>query len=255
VTTEYVLNAIFGLAIGFVGGYAGIGGAPFLIFLLGATLGYPQHVAQGTVVAIMLGPMSLGGVLAMSNRVRAHLRYVVIGVLTYASVSYIGATAAYALTSDTLRMVFAGFLLLAGANNLISIVRAEPEERKPIVPLNALSFTVVGCVVGLVGGLLGIGAGIILVPLVIWLYAMHKDDARAISLAILTPPVSVGAAWKYHAEGDVRWDIALIGFCAYAVSNYWGAKAGKATTTRQFQAIMGAVMVVSAILYALQLRQ
>lgn len=252
-TTEYALNAFFGLAVGFVGGYAGLGGAPFLIFLLCSTLGYPQRVAQGTVLAIMLGPMSLPGVWVMRDRVMPRLRYIAIGVLTYASVSYLGAMAAYAISSDALRLIFALALLLCGVRYLAVIVLPDAVGERPLVPENVFTFTLLGCVVGALGGLLGIGAGVVMVPALIWLFGMHKDDARAISLAILTPPVSVGAVLKYSAEGDVRWDLALIGFAAYFISNYWGAQLGKAAAPRRFQGIMGAVLVVSAIFFALQL--
>ena len=81
---EPALCALFGMFVGFAGGYAGIGGAPFLVAAMVLFLGYDQHLAQGTVLAVMLGPMSLPGVLVMWDRVRLLKVEIGIGVVAYA---------------------------------------------------------------------------------------------------------------------------------------------------------------------------
>ena len=168
--TEYVLNALFGLVIGFVGGYAGISGAPFLVFLLGAFLGYSQHLAQGTVVAMMLGPMSLLGVWVMWDRVKPLLGYVAVGVLTYATFSYLGAAIAYLFSSETLRLLFAVLVLALGLRYVFQKNSAEGEDpvARPFLPFNLWTMALLGAVVGVIGGMFGIGAGVVMVP-VLWL--------------------------------------------------------------------------------------
>jgi uncharacterized membrane protein YfcA len=106
-----------------------------------------------------------------------------------------------------------------------------------------------GAIVGVTGGLFGIGAGVLLVPLLIKVYGVHKDDARAISLAILLPPVSIGAVIKYQMQGDIRWVATAIGFGAYLVSNYWGARIGRLHSSRRFQFYMGMILVAIGVLY------
>lgn len=299
-TQEIVLNALFGVIIGFVGGYAGIGGAPFLVFLLGLTLGYSQHEAQGTVVAIMLGPMSLPGVWVMRDRVRPHITAIAIAVVTYAIFSYAGASLAYQFSSRTLKLFFAALLLGLGLRYLLKARSAagrddsildraglppaevttpaelsgEPapereahgearteaqsdtqsdtqsESPRGLIPMNALSMTLLGCAIGVVGGMFGIGAGVLMVPLLCWLFALPKNDARAISLAILLPPVSIGAALRYHQQGDVRWLPAIVGFVAYFLTNYQGAKVGRTSSSKSFDGVMGVVLVLTALIYA-----
>ena len=88
---EWLAFVALGAAVGFAGGYAGIGGAPFLVVGLALLLGYDQHVAQGTVLAVMLGPMSLPAVIVMWDRVKLLKREIFIGVACYAIISYFGA--------------------------------------------------------------------------------------------------------------------------------------------------------------------
>ena len=250
--TEYVLNALFGLVIGFVGGYAGISGAPFLVFLLGAFLGYSQHLAQGTVVAMMLGPMSLLGVWVMWDRVKPLLGYVAVGVLTYATFSYLGAAIAYLFSSETLRLLFAVLVLALGLRYVFQKNSAEGEDpvARPFLPFNLWTMALLGAVVGVIGGMFGIGAGVVMVPVLVKFFGVHKDDSRALSLAILVPPVSIGAVLQYHSHGDVKWMMVLVGFVAYFSSNYWGAKLGRSASPRRFQLVMGVLLILSALLFA-----
>lgn len=254
-TEEYLLNALFGLLVGFVGGYAGIGGAPILIFLLGTFLSYPQHQAQGTVLAIMLGPMTLPAMWVMKDRLRRLLRYIVVSFLAYAGFSYLGAFFAYEFSSRELHLLFAAVLGILG---LLSFLSARLCSRRTNeyedcqtrqVSLNVGTMALLGAAVGVVGGLFGIGAGVLMVPLLICWFRMDKDDARAISLAILLPPVSLGAVIKYSAMDDILWPMAGVGFAAYLASNYFGAKLGRAHRPDQFHWVMSILMVVLAFIY------
>ncbi len=254
---EIILVSIGGILVGFVGGYAGIGAAPILVFVYGYFLGYPQHTAQGTVAAIMLGPMSAGGVIAMWERVWKYRITVLIGVVTYAVFSYPGAVLAYFFSNLTLRLIFAAFLVFLGIRTAFGEYRNNPDNisvspgRGVSIPLNHFSVVVLGAIIGLVGGFLGIGAGVLMVPLLIWLFRVSKNDARAISLAILLPPVSIGAVWKYHSEGDVNWWAVLVGLLAYMTSNYFGARFGSRQSDRAFNYFLAVLMVVIGIVYSL----
>lgn len=243
---ELFLNGLFGVIIGFVGGYAGIGGAPLLIFLLGTFLSYPQHLAQGTVVAIMLGPMSLGGVIAHWVQVKQYWKHILIGVFTYAIFSYFGAWIAYLFSSATLRLLFGGLLFVLGLRYMCQ--KERPIDEGP-AELRLWPMTILGSVVGVIGGLFGIGAGVLLVPLLIMIFKVPKDDARAISLAILLLPVSLGAVIKYQGSGDILWSMVLVGFLGYLVSNYAGARLGMRHRPRHFQLIMGSILLICAVLY------
>ena len=252
---EYLLNALSGLLAGFVGGYAGIGGAPILIFFMGAVLGYPQHLAQGTATAILLGPKTLPAVWVMRDRVRSRLRLVLAAACPIAVFSYLGASLAYLFSSSGLRLLFAGLLMAIGACYCLGRLlgaRGPDESRRPHLELTTARMAVLGALLGVVGGLFGIGAGILMVPILWWLFGLHKDDARAISLAILAIPVFIGAVIKYHGQGDVNWPMAGVAFAAYLLSNYWGARLGRRHKPEHFKTGMGLVLLVMGVLYALR---
>ena len=87
---------------------------------------------------------------------------------------------------------------------------------------------------GILGGMFGIGAGILMVPILIGVFKLKKEHARALSLAILIPPVSYGAFIKYNFENPVDWQLVGILFASYFIANFFGAKMGSKISGKGF---------------------
>ena len=52
---DLLIYVILGLSVGYIGGYAGIGGGPFLVSFLVLVCGMSQLMAQGNILTMMLG--------------------------------------------------------------------------------------------------------------------------------------------------------------------------------------------------------
>lgn len=251
----FVLSAL-SIAVGFIGGYAGIGGAPILVAAMVMCLGFDQHLAQGTVLAVMLGPMSLAGVVVMWDRVRLLLRPIIAGVAAYAVCSNLGARIAFAMASQPLEALFGVLLVGLGAHyiwrsrNLESptLTAAKPAVTTSLIPFNSWTVCAASGVIGVAGGLFGIGAGVLLVPVLVSLFGLHKDDARSLSLAILLPPVSIGAVIEYQHHGKIDWPAAALIFAAYFATNYFGAKVGRKHSPRRFLRALGALLLLLGVI-------
>ena len=63
-----------------------------------------------------------------------------------------------------------------------------------LLKLSTVRFILIGFVAGLTSGLLGVGGGIAMVPLMVWLCRLDQKTAHATSLAAIIPIASVGAA-------------------------------------------------------------
>ncbi len=257
---EWITLIVFGALVGFVGGYAGIGGAPLLVAGLVLALEKDQHLAQGTILAVMLAPMSLPGVIVMRDRVRLLWPFIAVGVGTYAVFSNLGARLAYSLDRIGLTLAFAALLILLGLHYLTRSERVEdtvpldPERptltRSTRVPFSVVSVSLIGAGVGVAGGLFGIGAGVLMVPILISAVGLHKDDARALSLAILLPPVSIGAVVEYEHHGGIDWTAAAVILVAYLLTNFPGASLGRRHNTQRFLRVTGAALFVLGLFSA-----
>lgn len=245
---EIIIFIIIGLFVGYVGGYAGIGGAPFLVAILVLGLGMSQFEAQGAILAMMMGPMSLLGALTMKKEIHAQWKNVLIGVFSYAIFSYFGALLAFDLGESSVQIYFAIMLFIVA---IIQIIPSHFFSKNPIQSqaIRPIWMLVIGAGTGIIGGLFGIGAGVLMIPIFMSIFHLKKEFARALSLAILLPPVSLGAFVKYYNEGVVDWGIALILFISYFFANYFGAKKGTQSSLKNFKIIYSMLLIIIALLY------
>ena len=72
----------------------------------------------------------------------------------------------------------------------------------------AIWYLVTGAVAGMLSGFLGIGGGIILVPMMVGLLGLTQHKAHGTSLAIIIPIAMIGTA-IYALRGDVNWTLVL----------------------------------------------
>jgi uncharacterized membrane protein YfcA len=89
---------------------------------------------------------------------------------------------------------------------------AQASASLPILVLIGLS-------AGLTAGLFGVGGGLIIVPALIYLVGFSAQKAIGTSLAVLLPPVGLGAFLEYYRHGNVDVRAAV----AIAVSLFAGA--------------------------------
>lgn len=241
---------ILGLFIGYVGGYAGIGGGPFLVSFLVLVCGFSQLQAQGNILTMMLGPMSLLGVMSLYNYVKQQWLNITIGVFSYCVFSYFGALGAFLIGEQNLKIYFAILLVIIALIQITPLLKNKTALSKNTKTSIFWGWVfILGALTGTIGGLFGIGAGVLMVPVLIGSFKMKKEFARALSLAILVPPVSYGAYIKYNLENPIDWNIVIILFSSYFIANYFGAKAGTKASDKRFKVVYSVVLIAIALVY------
>lgn len=119
VTTLLIL-LIIGVVTGFMSGMLGIGGAIIMVPALIYLLGFTQHMAQGTSMAVMLPPI---GIIAAFNYWKAgmvNIKFAAIVVIAFLLGSYFGSKLAITMPQAVLKKIFAILLLLVAGKMLFS---------------------------------------------------------------------------------------------------------------------------------------
>lgn len=75
--------------------------------------------------------------------------------------------------------------------------------------MEILLMTGAGLAAGVISGLLGVGGGVILVPVFVYLFKMNMHQAIGTSLAIIVPTAFLGAL-RHQMDGAVLWRFVLI---------------------------------------------
>ncbi len=90
--------------------------------------------------------------------------------------------------------------------------------------LTFLILIVIGLVTGAVGGMLGIGGAIILIPALVYFVGFSHHEAIGTSLAVMLPPIGLFAAYNYYKAGQVNIKYALIIAAAFMIGSYFTSK-------------------------------
>ncbi len=70
--------------------------------------------------------------------------------------------------------------------------------------LQSLFLSVIGFAAGIGSGLFGIGGGVIIVPLLVFIYGLEQRTASATSLIAMILPVGILGVWEYYKAGIVN---------------------------------------------------
>ncbi len=239
-----VLALLSGSVAGVLSGVFGIGGGIVLVPMLGLLLGLSQVDAQGVTLAVLLLPVGLPAVLAYRRRVAIPWRLVAATIAGFVVAVGPGARIATALDGRLLRTLFAGMVVIVAVRTWRQAgARGDGEVGKHAPPRSAWNGTWIGATGGLLAGLLGIGGGIVMIPLLVGVQGLDQREAQAVSLAVMLPPVGLPGVLAYaQARGALPWGVMALVAAGFAVGALGGARlavrARTATLSRAFAAFL-----------------
>jgi hypothetical protein len=238
-----------GVTGGTLAGLFGIGGGIVLVPLLALLLGLNQHQAQGVTLAALLLPLGLPAVLQY-RRQGVRIPWKVVGFLMAGFIpgAYGGADLANRIPSDRLRWCFSAFLLLLA---LRSLLHARPARSSGSArPRREAWALAIGLAGGVASGLLGIGGGLIMVPLMVWVHGVEQHEAQAASLALMLPPIGLPAVVVYvRAQSAFPWWALAAVAVGFPLGAYLGARlSGRLRGPRMGKAFAGLLVVMALLL-------
>ena len=191
-----------GIGVGFASGLLGVGGCfimiPVQYWILtasGVDATVAIRVAFGTNLLVVL-PTAISGAVGHSRK-RAVLwkAGIVLGV-TGAFSSLLGGYVAAHLPGKILTTIF-GLAILAGA---VRMLTAKPPKVTEEPTKRIFSYFLWGVPLGFASGLIGIGGGVLMVPVmvVILKFRMHQAVGTSTAMMIFT---SIGGVFSYIMEG------------------------------------------------------
>jgi uncharacterized membrane protein YfcA len=68
---------------------------------------------------------------------------------------------------------------------------------------------VIGVIVGIYSGIMGLGGGTIMIPIMVLILGFTQKEALGTSLAVMIPPVTLPAVIEYYRNGHVKPTVAI----------------------------------------------
>jgi uncharacterized protein len=203
-----VLIVLLSLTVGVLVGLLGIGGGVVLVPALVYLLRYDQHMAQGTSLLILLPPIGLGALREYWKNGQVDLSAGIYCAVGFLIGGYGGGKIAVPMPSNVLKAIFGCFLMMSAvllwrktrAGNAADPPGAASPRQNP---LRSFGIFCMAAFCGVAAGMVGIGGGVLLVPLLSLLFGFSQHRAQGTSLIALIPPTGLLAFLAYWKAGYV----------------------------------------------------
>jgi uncharacterized membrane protein YfcA len=110
-----------------------------------------------------------------------------------------------------------------------------------------LILALIGLAAGTMGGMVGIGGGLIIVPAMVYLMGADQKTAQGTSIAIMLPPIGFFAAMNYYKEGYINIKYAAIIAFTFLLGGYIGSKLAIALPEALVKKVFAAFMIITAV--------
>jgi len=233
-----VVGILVGLVAGVMSGLFGVGGGivttPAIQFLLGGA----PYVALGTPLPVIF-PTALVGAWTYHRGGEVSMR----AAAWAAGPGVVGSVGGAALTSR----IDPHWLLLVTAVLIVwqavRVGRGGDYRIRPRGSTPGWEYALLGLVTGFVSGLLGVGGGIVFVPLVTTLLGMPLKRALGTSLVVIAA-VAIPGTIVHAALGHIDWTLVAV-FAATSVPlSFAGARVALRIDAQRLEQIYGAVLVL-----------
>jgi uncharacterized membrane protein YfcA len=249
-------SSLIGLLAGLIGGLAGIGGSmvmiPGLFLVFGDNEGHTrQHLYMGAAMVVNV-VVSLPATYQhwRAGAMRADLARWLVPTMT--AMMVVGVLASNRFDGEALRVMLAGFIALYCALNIARALRPVPADDRPPERGGPGLLVGIGLATGLVGGLLGIGGGVLMVPALQLLGRVRLRHAIATSSLVMCITAAVGATLKLwtlgphgHTAGEAGWLVLAMSPGAIAGAMI-GAALVHALPIRVVRVVISALLIVAA---------
>lgn len=191
-----------GLAAGLLSGLFGIGGGTIIVPALALWLGMSQKLAAGTSVAAILPTAVVG---AASYAIQGNVDWIAalclaIGIVAGAQLGTYLLARLPVSTIQIAFMVFLGVVIVS-----LWIIVPQREDQIGISALSAVLLVFTGLVTGVLSGVLGVGGGVIVVPVLMFFFGANDLAAKGSSLVMMIPGSISGTLGNWRRNNvDLR---------------------------------------------------
>ena len=84
-------------------------------------------------------------------------------------------------------------------------------------------YIVIGLLAGFLGGIVGVGGGIVVIPALTMLFGFSQLKAQGTSLAFLIFPVTIAAVYNYYKAGYVDMQVAIIIAIGFVIGSFFSS--------------------------------
>lgn len=106
---------------------------------------------------------------------------------------------------------------------------------------------IIGIAAGVLGGMVGVGGGIVIVPALVFFLGFSQKMAQGTSLGILLLPVGLLGVIQYYKEGYVDIKVLLIISAGFFLGSLLGSKLALSLSQETVKKIFAVLLIIIAV--------
>jgi len=112
-----------------------------------------------------------------------------------------------------------------------------------------LGYAAIGIAAGILGGFVGVGGGIIIIPALILMFGYDQLKAQGTSLAILLPPIGLLGFLQYWRNPEVHINLVAAGIIAltFMLGAFYGGKWANMLDANLMRKVFSVFLAVIAV--------
>lgn len=251
------LLPIFGFLIGIAAALTGVGGGIFIVPLLNLLFDFSVVSAIGTSLATII-PTSIAAAINYARQKRVYFTVGILLALATSPGAYIGSElTSVPLVKTWLGPIFGVFLIIVAAHMIVEALSAKSQKicllKDPAFEKNLFRNSkklLVGFVLsffgGVASGLLGVGGGSILVPIMCLAldFPIHFSVPTSMFIMIFT---SITGVAGHLQQGDVNPLFALYLGAGSIIGAQIGAWTSKRLSNRDLRLVFAVMLIVASV--------
>ncbi|HTN55795.1 MAG TPA: sulfite exporter TauE/SafE family protein [Microbacterium sp.] len=244
----YLAFVFIGLTAGLLSGLFGVGGGTVIVPLLVLMLRFDQRLAAGTSLTAIVPTASVG---VISYALSGSVAWIAALILAAGAVvgAQIGSRLMPRISQAALRWGFVVFVVVVMVSLFVVIPsRAAVFE---LSWLNGVGLVLVGMLTGIVAGLIGVGGGVIVVPVLMFVFGTSDLVAKGTSLMMMIPTAVSGTIGNLRHRNVDLVAAAIIGVSA-CTTTALGAWLATLIDPRTGNMLFAAYLVVVAVQMAIK---
>jgi uncharacterized membrane protein YfcA len=102
----------------------------------------------------------------------------------------------------------------------------------------------IGLVAGFLSGLIGIGGGIVIVPVLVYFLGFNQKAAQGTTLFMFLLPIGILGVFNYYKAGQIDIKSAFIMCATFVIGSYFGSKTALSIDTKYVKQIFGGMILL-----------
>ncbi len=105
----------------------------------------------------------------------------------------------------------------------------------------------IGVASGILGGMVGVGGGIIIVPALVYFLGFSQHTAQGTSLGLIMLPVGIFGVMQYYKQGHVDFKVVGILAVGFLTGSYFGSKIALSLSQESIKKLFAVLMIIIAV--------